>query len=88
MPPRIALHRRESLCRKLQRRNVHEQAGVDQYMRRAGKDFAPPTCRIECAVDEAIAEGGGRFCLFVTDRAEVIAGHMKALAVELALPNP
>ena len=38
-------------------------------------------------MDETIAQRGGRFCLFVTDRVKVIGGHMKALAIELARPT-
>src|SRR5215831_173789 len=55
-------------------------------MRRPGENLAPPAVSIERTVDETIAELRGRFCLFVADRAKVIAGHMKALAIKLAHP--
>src|SRR5262249_8607870 len=87
MTPRIALHRCEPLRRKLQRRNVHKQTRVDQYVWRASKDLAPPAIGIKSTMDETIAEFGGRFRLFVADRAKVIACHVKALAIELTHPT-
>src|SRR5450631_302507 len=55
-------------------------------MRRVAENFAPPAFDVEDAVHEAVANAGGGVGLLVMDDAEVIAGHMKAAAVELADP--
>ena len=55
-------------------------------MRRIGEDLPAPALGVEGAVDETVAEPGGSFRLFIMDQAEMIAGDVKALAVELAGP--
>src|SRR5690349_18472445 len=87
MAPRIALHAGKSLCRELNRPVVHEQSRINQDMWRVGENFAPPAVRIERAVDKTVTETGGDFRLVVADGAQVIAGDVKTLPVELAHPS-